>query len=76
MGKQQCAARLHERPHAVGTGVGPAVTTDEDGIADPRIEERLPGRIAGHVGSHQIGQWACSGEIAADTDRIATGGGG
>ena len=76
MGKQQCAARLHERPHAGGTGVGPAVATDEDGIADPRIEEWFPGRVAGHVGSHQIGQWARGGEIAADTDRIATGGGG
>ena len=76
MGKQQCAAGLHERPHAIGTGVAPAVASDEDGIADPRIEERFPGRVTRHVGSHQIGQRSGGGEIAADRDRIATGGGG
>ena len=34
MGKEQGAARLHERPHAGGAGFGPAVTADQHGIAD------------------------------------------
>ena len=76
MRQQQGAARLHERPHTLGPGVGPAVAADEHGVADLRIEERFPGRVAGHVGGDQVDQRPRGGQIAADHDRVAAGGGG